>query len=622
MTLAEGTMSEPLNLVEQVRIAVSLAEGQFREFKSALEGPPQSKIKRKVRDICVDISEALVGFANADGGEIIIGVEDDGSITGVNDFSEEEISRLKKSPVSHVHPDTPLQSVLARDIIIDGLKVIYFRISKSTKYVHLTSDGRCLRRNDLETIPVSAERLQFDRQEVFSREYDREFIDGASVADLDSDLLRLVADQVSKGISIDRCLQYLGLAEYDAGTGLRLRRAALLLFARNPDRWHPRSQVRILKVNGISIGAGSSYNVTADETINNNLIKLLDEAWDRIRPHLVETRFNEEAKFKTTYMYPEIACRESLVNAIAHRDYSDEGRGIEIYIYNDRIETKNPGGLLSSISVKDLEELRGVHQSRNSYVARCLREIGFMRELGEGMMRIFEIMKSNELSPPEIISDRNSFVLALHHRTMYNRDEILWIDQYSSLNLSLKEKALILMGRSGDLISPNGIISHLGIVDIENYRQIIHSLQQKGILESAITKHKAQKIASKSKVGVRDVKRFRVKPVSEIETKRNPRKTQDKIALSDLLPQSGELYVANIPLNTTDRDIIFAFRDIGQPDAVKIPLNGSVTKGFAFVEYEDRRLAEKALGEVITLGGRRLSVRWRKVQMPKQKAVE
>jgi ATP-dependent DNA helicase RecG len=512
-----------------------------------------------------------------------------------------------------VHPDTPLQSVMSRDVLIDDKRVIYFRISKSTKYVHLTSDGRCLKRSDLETTPVSAERLQFDRQEIASREYDREFIDGASVADLDHDLLRIVADQISKGISIDRCLQYLGLAEYDAGTGLRLRRAALLLFAKNPERWHPRSQVRILKVNGTAIGAGPAYNVSIDETVSNNLIRLLDESWDKIRPYLVETRFNEDAKFKTTYMYPEIACREALVNAIAHRDYADEGRGIEIYIFNDRIETKNPGGLLSSISVKDLEELRGVHQSRNSYISRCLRETGFMRELGEGMMRIFEIMKTNELAPPDIISDRNSFMLSLHHRTMYNKDESLWLDQYQSLNLSLKEKALILMGRNGELISPKNIIDHLGIVDIENYRQILDSLQKKGILESAITKDKAQRLASRSRVGVRDVKRFRVKPFADIDIKRSARKIQESYKVEEIISKAGELYISNIPPNTTQRDIIFALRGFGQPESVTIPLNGSVSKGFAFVEFEDRKLAERILGATITMGGRRLTIRWKRI---------
>jgi ATP-dependent DNA helicase RecG len=69
----------------------------------------------------------------------------------------------------------------------------------------------------------------------------------------------------------------------------------------------------------------------------------------------------------------------------------------------------SPGGLLSAISLSDLRELKGAHQSRNSLVSRVLREVGYMRELGEGIRRMFELMKSNDLTPPEISSDNNTF---------------------------------------------------------------------------------------------------------------------------------------------------------------------------------------------------------------------
>ena len=54
-------------------------------------------------------------------------------------------------------------------------------------------------------------------------------------------------------------------------------------------------------------------------------------------------------------MYPEQACREALINAIAHRDYS-VSNGIEVFIYDDRLEVRNPGALLSTLKLADLEE--------------------------------------------------------------------------------------------------------------------------------------------------------------------------------------------------------------------------------------------------------------------------
>lgn len=153
------TSKETLNIADQISIAVSLAEGQFREFKSAYSGAPGHKTKRGTKEVCRDVAETLVGFANADGGELLIGVEDNGEVTGTDDFNAEEMALIKAAPKTHVHKDTPLHSVLYREAHIQNKKVIYFRISKGTKYIHLTADGRCLRRNDLETLPVPVERI-------------------------------------------------------------------------------------------------------------------------------------------------------------------------------------------------------------------------------------------------------------------------------------------------------------------------------------------------------------------------------------------------------------------------------------------------------------------------------
>ena len=58
--------------------------------------------------------------------------------------------------------------------------------------------------------------------------------------------------------------------------------------------------------------------------------------------------------------------KSGLVNAIAHRDYSEEALGIEICVFDDRMEIRNPGSLLSTLSLVDLVALRGIHQSRNA----------------------------------------------------------------------------------------------------------------------------------------------------------------------------------------------------------------------------------------------------------------
>jgi ATP-dependent DNA helicase RecG len=79
-------MSEILLLADKVRNTLMLGESHFREFKSALERRRDENgnittQKRSVKDICNQIAQGLVSFANADGGAILVGVEDDGTIS-------------------------------------------------------------------------------------------------------------------------------------------------------------------------------------------------------------------------------------------------------------------------------------------------------------------------------------------------------------------------------------------------------------------------------------------------------------------------------------------------------------------------------------------------------------
>lgn len=244
-------------------------------------------------------------------------------------------------------------------------------------------------------------------------------MDGANVTDLDIKLLQGIADQYIKGLSVERYLQQIGLAEYSQN-GLRIKRAALLLFATDIDRWHPRCQVRFLKVRGIMLEAGKKYNVVSDDTVKGNIFELIFKAWENLRSFIAyKTEFERNSQFVQKYIYPEDAIRETILNAIAHRDYSI-GNAIEIYIFDDRIEIKSPGPLISTLTVKNLYEREGAHESRNSYIFRVLRENKWMRELGEGMKRIFSLMEEQLLEKPVLYSNGIWFSVSLSNKIAGN----------------------------------------------------------------------------------------------------------------------------------------------------------------------------------------------------------
>lgn len=182
-----------LRLEERITMGIEVGESHFREFKSAWDRDTKSEpTPRNVKAVCKDIGEALVSFSNADGGELFVGVEDDGRITGVP-HREALIEAIKRAHQNYVHVETPLLSPSIGDIVIEGQRVIYFSVPKSTDQIHLTSDGRCLRRFDKENRPIAFDNIIADREELASREYDRAFVDGVSTSDLDIDLLTVVS---------------------------------------------------------------------------------------------------------------------------------------------------------------------------------------------------------------------------------------------------------------------------------------------------------------------------------------------------------------------------------------------------------------------------------------------
>lgn len=501
-------MSDLLKLEEKILTGIELGESHFREFKSAFQHKPDGSLEpRQLKDICRNIGEVLVAFANADGGELFIGVEDDGTITGIPHRAE-LLQAMKNAHSTYVHKETPLPPPSVRVIETKNGEILHLQVSKSSSIVHLTSEGRCLQRFDRENRPVPAETIQYDRQELVSREYDRHFVSNATIKDLDGGLLESIAQQLAPGYSPEKLLQLLDLAEYGTD-GLRLRRAALLLFGREVVKWHPRCAVRIMRVNGTELGTGHEYDVSEDDTIANNIISILESAWDALKPHLARTKFQPNALFRESIIYPEDACREALINAIAHRDYSIEGKLIEILVFDDRMEVRSPGRLLSSISVAELRNLKGSHQSRNVFISRVLRELGYMREMGEGIRRIFSSVRTSELVDPELLSENNTFTVTLFYKSIFSPRDVQWLSGFADFELTKDEQRVVLLGRDGRLLSTNDIIKTIGIVDTEDFRALYEQLRLKGVIFNAKPSTTAH--------NKREIPRFQIRPPQEVQ---------------------------------------------------------------------------------------------------------
>jgi ATP-dependent DNA helicase RecG len=502
-------MSEILILQERIKNSILIGESDFREFKSALEGRPDNKKPRLAKKICEDIAEALVAFANTDGGEIIIGVEDDTTITGIS-HSDEDIEMMLNAPFTHVYETQQLPMVYRLKTVINDKIILFFQVDKGLSEIYQLRDGRVMRRNEKrQTVPADVKLLQFNQQEIKSREYDRKFVDGATVSDLDIPLVQSLADSYLKGLTVERYLQQLGLAQY-ASNGLRLTQAAVLLFAKDIQRWHPRSQVRFIKINGTELLSGEKYNVLSDEFVQGNIYELVFKAWEMMRPYLAyKTEFGANAQFEQRFIYPEDACREAILNAIAHRDYYNNN-GIEIYIFNNRMEIKSPGALLSTLTITDLEALDNRHESRNVKIAYTLKTNKLMREMGEGMKRIFTLMQKNELQKPKLYSNTVWFTVTLFNKSDFSPIQQDFLRLFSDYELTPLQKRILVAGMDGKELSPEDIYLAMNTRDRDTYDREITSLRNQHLLQTTITNPQASSIAKRDNLNKQKIGRFKV----------------------------------------------------------------------------------------------------------------
>ncbi len=584
-------MEHLLRLIERVEIAIELGESYYREFKSGYEGPPHDKKPREFKDICYNVAKELVAFANADGGELFIGIEDNNIVTGLP-HSDDKLNAILEASENYVLKDTPLPIKRKNIINYDGKKVIYFSVDKGSKYIHQTSKGECFKREDRDSIPTAADNIRYAREETMSRQYDRDFEDLATVSDLNMDIVTHVAQESTKmkNMSPEKFLQHVELAEFD-GDRLRLRKAALLLFAKNPNKWHPRSRVRILRVNGVEEKTAPEYNVNEIADVDGNIFHLAEKSWEALRPVLSETRYSSDGLFKTQVIYPEDACREALLNAITHRDYSIEGRGIEIRIFDDRLEVLSPGKLLSKLTIEDLKELKGAHETRNTYIARVLREYGYIRELGEGMRRMFTLMKSNELVEPQISSPNKSFIVSLFYKFIFSKEEKLWLDNFKDIELTREQNTVIKLGIDERLISPKEIFENVGIVDTEKYRLLVESLTELGILERVIPATRAYALAKKNSASKKSI------AIYKINIPDNRRILVNSSIIEKDNSDYAKIYVAGVDWYAKETDIEATLNQFGTISEIVIPRNlySGKSKGYAFVEFDKKESAQKAL---------------------------
>jgi ATP-dependent DNA helicase RecG len=327
-----------------------------------------------------DLAASLVAFANTDGGQLVIGVANDRSITGIAD-ADREHQRVDGVAFNNCEP--PL-TVLQESLDVDAKKVVVVNIPKGAQRPYRTNRGRYYIRTTSGRHDASREELLRLFQATESLYYDETPLPRLTLADLDLEAFERYLNRTGQGDLTDdppRILRNWSLL-VDAHPTV----AGVLLFGRDPQRHLPFAQINAARF----AGKDSADEPVDRKDITGRLIEVIEDAQRFLRialeqPHQIRA-FEPELRPEL----PEEALREAVVNAVAHRDYTVQGP-VRLFVFEDRVEIHTPGRPPNTVN--EIAMRSGVHVVRNPRIYTRLSDAGLVTGAGSGIRRIIKLVK-------------------------------------------------------------------------------------------------------------------------------------------------------------------------------------------------------------------------------------
>jgi ATP-dependent DNA helicase RecG len=378
---------------------------------------PSSERKASLADkdrVC----QAICAFANdmtssGQPGYIFIGANDDGSPSGTPITDTLLLSLTALRADGRILPQ-PRMVVEKRILLGTPMAVVEVYPAdlppvRFNGVVWIRVGPRRDRANEAEERALSERRAS-----VSGRTWDARPCDEASTEDLALDLFttyrtyavaRDVVDENNRSVEE----QLTSLRFFDR-RARKPTNAGVLLLGKGSRYFVLGAYIQVVRYSGNTQAADVSMQREIDGDLL-SMLRLLDELAKELvaaKPVAVSS-LREELVFE----YPIEALRESLVNAVVHRDYESNTPAI-VSIFDDRIEIQNPGGLYGDAR---LEDFPGVTAYRNPVLAEAAKVLGYVNRFGRGLPRILESMQKNGSSPPRIEPRSGHFLVVLPRHT-------------------------------------------------------------------------------------------------------------------------------------------------------------------------------------------------------------
>ena len=374
-----------------------------------------------------DMAKELVSLLNLDGGTLLLGVEDNKRISGTTreDLDEwvAELCRTKIEPpiipsLSWVRDIESCKHVLVVRVTL-GANKPYAQVhnGRRTYFIRVGSSCREASRDELERMFQASGRLHYGLKPV----------SGAGLDTLDSRRLRDYFGRVTSGVvpanedvaAWQKLLCNLELMSVSAGQTVATI-DGMLLFGKNPKRFVPQSGIRAV----CYPGTVSDYATRADEDLTGPMVPLgaadgsiveiglVEQAWNFVRRNTKPSAYLEGARRIDRWEYPESVLRETIVNALVHRDYSIAGTDIMLAIYSNRLEIQSPGKLPNTVTLEGMKA--GMRYARNQTLVNVMRDYRYVDARGMGVRdKIIPGMRKHNNTEPDFVEGQERFTLRL-----------------------------------------------------------------------------------------------------------------------------------------------------------------------------------------------------------------
>ena len=353
----------------------------------------------------------IVAFANADGGDIAVGVSDKTrKIEGVDQHTE-KLNELLRVPLDFCNPTVSITSELLPCTDKDGNEnhILLMHIPASSELHVNQADEAFMRVGDKSRKLSFEERIQlmYDKGE---RYYEDTAVYGATVDDIDIAAVERYTELIGYTKSAN---QYLHENNGFINTNVKgeelVSVACILLFGKYPQKFFPRGRTRFIRYKGTEERVGVEMNVIKDVTFEGTILDQVKATIAYLETQVEEHTFlGQHGQFVTNRDYPKFVIQEMVVNACCHRAYNIKGTEIQIKMFDNRLVFESPGRLPGTVKPSNI---RHTHFSRNPKIAQFLKAYDFVKEFGEGVDRVCRELEAN--GTPHLSFHLDDFILKI-----------------------------------------------------------------------------------------------------------------------------------------------------------------------------------------------------------------